>query len=58
LPWFYTSEHFFSKVCGGRQIEGAVEQVRGLETELQDMGRAALEGALAPLPGESVSTSC
>lgn len=37
------------------RIEGAIEQIRGLENELVDTRRAAAEGTLAPLPGETVS---
>lgn len=38
-------------------IEGAIEQIHGLNAELEDIKIAATNGSLVPLPGESVSTT-
>ena len=44
-----------SQVCGGMHVEGAIEQVQALQTELDDIRRSAVNGSLVPLPGETVS---
>ena len=49
------SVYVFSKVCGGMHVEGAIEQVQALQTELDDIRRSAVNGSLVPLPGETVS---
>lgn len=36
-------------------MEGAIEQVQALQTELDDIRRSAVNGSLVPLPGETVS---
>ena len=46
---------YYTQACGGMQIEGAMEQVKGLEAELVDTRRSAAQGTLVPLPGETVS---
>ena len=49
------SVYVFSQVCGGMHVEGAIEQVQALQTELDDIRRSAVNGSLVPLPGETVS---
>lgn len=39
-------------------VEGAIEQVHGLQVELEDIRQSAVNGSLVPLPGESVSLLC
>ena len=41
--------------CGSQEIDGALDQVRALEKELEEIKRTAQAGRLMPLPGETVS---
>ena len=41
--------------CGALELDGAVEQVRHLEQELEEAKSLANKGQLRPLPGETVS---
>ncbi len=41
--------------CGALEIDGALDQVRYLEKELEQAKKMAINGELRPLPGESVS---
>ena len=43
------------EACGPLEIDSALNTVQTLRNELQDAKKAALEGQLKPLPGESVS---
>ena len=41
--------------CGSLEIDGALDQVKNLERELDEVKKTAARGELYPLPGESVS---
>lgn len=43
--------------CGGHELESALEAVSNLRDVLNDTRRAAAEGALRPLPGETAETT-
>ena len=43
------------EACGVLEIDGALDQIYKLDTELVEVRRSANEGQLRPLPGETVS---
>ena len=44
------------EACGTLEIDGALDQVRLLGRELEEIKRTAASGGLVPLPGETVSS--
>lgn len=44
------------ELCGSMHIEGALEQIKALDSELVDTRKGAESSSLVPLPGETVST--
>ncbi|XP_055385289.1 talin-2 isoform X2 [Condylostylus longicornis] len=45
------------EVCGGQELESALEAIKNLRTVLNDTREAAIEGTLRPLPGETVENT-
>ncbi|XP_053676169.1 talin-2 [Anopheles nili] len=45
--------HRAREACGGNELDAALEAVRNLRSVLNDTRRAAQEGSLRPLPGET-----
>ena len=43
------------EACGSLEIEGALDQVKSHERELEEIRKTAAAGRLVPLPGETVS---
>uniref|UniRef100_A0A182IW98 Uncharacterized protein n=1 Tax=Anopheles atroparvus TaxID=41427 RepID=A0A182IW98_ANOAO len=48
--------HRAREACGGNELDAALEAVRNLRNVLNDTRRAAQEGSLRPLPGETADS--
>ncbi|XP_035914111.1 talin-2 isoform X3 [Anopheles stephensi] len=48
--------HRAREACGGNELDAALEAVRNLRNVLSDTRRAAQEGSLRPLPGETADS--